>query len=225
MAAKSIKEIALGIGVEVTSAVEEGNFRARNVYKRIGNLAETFVWGLETDGLAAIVGANPDLLERRIPIDSWESYKDALKESLRRALIEECVGYRDSAEAFIIRGKVIDSMRKFMERLREMADRGVLSSHTVDNMSVFVDRIVERRVLDDIDRDLLKPIVTQMGVNALRLRNRFCAATGISPDQMQDPLLDTIDDLSFLVERSQQVLLNEIEEELRELEPERHLMC
>lgn len=47
MAAKSIKDIALSIGVEVTLAVEAGSFPMRNVQKLIGNLAETFVWGLE----------------------------------------------------------------------------------------------------------------------------------------------------------------------------------
>ena len=104
-----------------------------------------------------------------------------------------------------------------------MAARGALSSHTVENMSVFVDRIVERRVLDDMDRDLLKPIVTQMGANALRLRHRYCAATGINPDQLQDPLIDMIEDLSFLMEHSPHVLLREIEQELHELAPDHQL--
>jgi hypothetical protein len=222
MAGKSIRDIALAVGVELTSKVEEGSFRAENVHKVLHNLAERYVKALEMSELAEIVGANPDLLGRRVPFNAVEgSFETALKDSLKWAIIEESAGYRTSAEAFVVHGKVLDTLAKFSERLKEKAAAGALAAPGVENVSVFVERVARRGYLDDIDIAMLKPIISQMGTYATRLRDRHAAATGIRPDHVRDPLLDTVGDLAFLVDRSVNVLVSELSEELREVVQDR----
>lgn len=215
MAGKSIREIALAVGVELTSKVEDRNFRAESVHKVLHNLAERYVRGLEMDELAVIVGANPDLLGRRIPFDAAEkSFEVALKDSLKWAIIEEAAGYRDSCEAFTIHGKVVDTLVEFSERLKQKVADGMLAAYSVENVTVFVDRVVRRGALDDIDQSLLVPIVKQMGTYSARIRARHAAKTGMRLDHAGDSVLDTIDDLAFLADRRIGVLLAEIEDEL-----------
>lgn len=215
MAGKSIREIALAVGVELTSKVEDRSFRAEGVHKALHNLAERYVKALEMDELAEIVGANPDLLGRRIPFDAVDrSFEVAMKESLKWAIIEASAAYRDSCEAFVIHGKVVDSLVAFSERLKQKAADGALDAYNVENVTVFVDRVVRRGALDDIDQSLLVPIMKQMGRYAARIRARDAARTGTRLDHAGDAVLDTIDDLAFLADRRIGVLLAEIEAEL-----------
>lgn len=215
MAGKSIKEIALAVGVELTSKVEGRNFRAEGVQKALHNLAERYVKSLEMDELAEIIGANPDLLGRRIPFDAVEkSFEVAMKDSLKGAIIEAAAGYRDSCEAFVIHGKVVDTLVSFSERLKRKAADGTLAASGVENVTVFVDRVVHRGALDDIDQSLLVPIMRQMATYAVRIRARHAAKTGMRLDHAGDAVLDTIDDLAFLADRRIGVLLAEIEGEL-----------
>ncbi|MNU31149.1 hypothetical protein D3C71_196660 [compost metagenome] len=215
MAGKGIKEIALAVGVELTSKVEDRSFRAESVHKALHNLAERYVKGLEMDELAEIIGANPDLLGRRIPFDAVDrSFEVAMKDSLKWAIIKAAAGYRDSCEAFVIHGRVVDTLVAFSERLKQKAADGTLAAYSVENVTVFVDRVVRRGALDDIDQSMLVPIMKQMGTYAARIRARHAAKTGMRLDHAGDAVLDTIDDLAFLADRRIGVLLAEIEGEL-----------
>lgn len=215
MAGKTIREISLAVGVELTSKVEGGSFRAESVHKTLYNLAERYVKGLEMGELAEIIGANPNLLGRRIPFDAVEnSFEVALKDSLKWAIIEAAAGYRDSCEASVIHGKVVETLIEFSGRLKQKAADGTLAAHGVENVTVFVERVLRRGALDDVDQSLLVPIVKQMGSYAARMRARNAAKTGLNSDHAADTVLDTIDDLAFLADRRIGVLLAEFEEDL-----------
>jgi predicted DNA-binding ribbon-helix-helix protein len=215
MAGKSIKDIALAVGVELTSKVEAGDVRVASVHKVLHNLAERYVKALEMEDLAAIVGENPDLLGRKIRFDAAEkSFDFALRDSLKWAIIEEAAGYRDSCEAFVVHGKVVETLVKFSERLKQKAADGTLAAYQVENVTVFIERVVRRGYLDDIDQSLLVPITKQMGTYSARIRARHSAATGLRLEHAGDAVLDTIDDLAFLADQRIAVLLAELEGEL-----------
>jgi hypothetical protein len=220
----SIREIALRIGVDLTSKVRRDAVKTEQVHKILHSLAEDFSEKLGLADLAMIVGSNPELLGRKIAFnEADEPISVALRNSLKWAVIEECAGYRDDNEAYTVAGTVLDSLRQFADRLRSGAERGALNSLTVSDAIDWIDRLHADASLEGAEYGLAAKIlsdrVSELGMVSSRLRGRMAAAADIPKERLHDVLLDRIDSLGFLAARRPNVLLREVMAEVPGLTP------
>lgn len=220
----SIRELSLQVGVELTSRVREGHFKAERVHEVLHELAEEAVECLGLSQLALVVGSNPELLGKRIAFKEVDGpISVSLRNNLKWSIIEECAGYRSDNEAYIIDGSVLDSLRQFADRLGSYAERGALNPITVGETMQWVGRLLADGRLEGVefgmDVQILKPRIDELGMFSSRIRARMAAAAGIPKEKVVDPLLDQIDNLSFLAVHSTDVLIKEIREELKAIAP------
>lgn len=215
----SIAAIAARVGAVLISQVKEERIPVKGVHNRLRTLVDAYVSGLGIEETASVIGANPEILRYQVPYRvSRNSFEEALKESLKGALLHESEQYRDSCEAEIIGGSLVDTIVEFSEMLGPDALDGALSRH----VSTTVEQIFKEG-----DEALWHPnfpyFMRQLGAHAERIRQAQAVSPMVGGVHFPADLLDKIDGFAFLADRRLGTIQNGLKEELEELASQREL--